>query len=1249
MASSGRTASPARRGPGSPRSAGAGLKRSVSNPDVASSHGRERSHSGGELESLLARASAEGALSGATAVFVPPASAAARSQRARSASVEADNAVSARMGVAHLSLLPGDAVAVPPSGAGAGAGAGAGLFDRMFARNALRLRSPSYRAGAPRKLDELLPPVSPGTAGRSQPGSPLSSCSARDGLLSRQPSVSYGTLEGGFRSASASPMYGPGLGQAPQPPVPPGAQDLPPRALLSSAASRASSKAEAGAAEAEAEAEAKAGALAGAPAGAAPGAQKLLEAFIYGAVNSILTVPCMYGYTSIIFRDPSFQPHMAELAKLVLFSSVVHQVVFSLKSSLSFSIGQVQDAGLIFLSTMATHIAGRASDPASVVPTTLVTLALATSLLGVVVYALGRLRLAKLVSYLPMPVVGGYLAFIGFFCFEAGVGLAIGEDVSSLGDLAKAFNARGALLASPAIAGGALLAVVAKKAETWWALPLAIVLMPLGFYGCLWFSGTAVADAQQAGWLAKPRPGEQATGRFWDVWALYDLRRVDPSLMPGQLATWVSMVFVVSFSSCLDVVAISMDMGKELDINHELCTVGLSNVVSGAAGGYTGSYIFSQTIFTYRTGTNTRLVGWVVSVSELLLFMAPFNVMEYVPLFFFSATLIFIAFDLVAEWILFVRKKVSTSEYLVLMSTFVIITVTNDLMLGILSGIGLATLNFIVAYASVSHVTRVGRVHSNVMRDFERRRQLGRLLTHVARFDLHGFLFFGSSVGIVRKVQLLLAAQLGLELAPDSGDGDGDGDGDGLGGGSSRTLGRGLAPGARAGVGAWLRGFARRALGGVQRVNLTDDEDADEEQEQDQGQGQAAPLQRASSSYHPHAAHRRWAGAASDAGGGAGLSADAFASAAQAQAQAPAQAQGALNGGAPAPAASLQTQSPRLTATRSSTLVAETQPARIRFIVLDFTRVTGMDATAISTGLMRVKQVAVVAGVTVVFTSLRPEFLQLLRANHVIGGESEEDPTCKVFAEVGDGLEWIENVLLREDQAQAERAERELPHMPDVPFTFNVDGSRNKLLMSLHAVPEASVWLRRVLVDFFDFDQEAADFAQGEPGLGEFRRLTEAFGLMRFRPGDFVFRPNDPSDNLYIVYVGEILLFRPPSADASEKLRWREGAYWNRRRRVASKLAGGEATKAPAWQALLGDGRMLQRVKFGGIFGDIHFTLEQPRHFAAVATEDTAVFYLSKSRFMDLQQRNPKVALGLYRCISKVLAMTVSDLQDNYK
>jgi heme/copper-type cytochrome/quinol oxidase subunit 3 len=44
---------------------------------------------------------------------------------------------------------------------------------------------------------------------------------------------------------------------------------------------------------------------------------------------------------------------------------------------------------------------------------------------------------------------------------------------------------------------------------------------------------------------------------------------------------------------------------------------------------YTGSYIFSQTIFSMRGGVKNRVHGAIVSGMEMILFFLPFSVVEY--------------------------------------------------------------------------------------------------------------------------------------------------------------------------------------------------------------------------------------------------------------------------------------------------------------------------------------------------------------------------------------------------------------------------------------------------------------------------------------------------------------------------------------------------------------------------------------------------------------------------------------------
>ena len=99
------------------------------------------------------------------------------------------------------------------------------------------------------------------------------------------------------------------------------------------------------------------------------------------------------GLTSVLLQDHFFQPVLGQMVKLVFLSSGVHQIVFSIRSTLPFAVGQVQDVGLIFLSAMATsvvdacHQAGKNSDVT--LGTVLVTLLLTTLLVGVLIILTG--------------------------------------------------------------------------------------------------------------------------------------------------------------------------------------------------------------------------------------------------------------------------------------------------------------------------------------------------------------------------------------------------------------------------------------------------------------------------------------------------------------------------------------------------------------------------------------------------------------------------------------------------------------------------------------------------------------------------------------------------------------------------------------------------------------------------------------------------------------------------------------------
>ncbi|KAF0736146.1 hypothetical protein AaE_009015, partial [Aphanomyces astaci] len=332
---------------------------------------------------------------------------------------------------------------------------------------------------------------------------------------------------------------------------------------------------------------------------------------------------------------------------------------FSVLSTLPFAVGQVQDAGLIFLSAIATsivhslHKADTVFVMEEVLATTLFTLCGSTALLGVALVITGKLRWASFVQYLPMPVVGGYFAFIGFFCLQAGVAMMSGKEVKEITDWAQLTDLKSFYLCAPGIVAGIFMWVVTQRIQHFTILPMCMLTILALFFGSMAVSGTSFQDARAYGWIA---PLPNATMNFLDIYKHFQPSHFHAEFMLDQLPSWIAMYFVVAFSSSLDVAAIEMALHKPLDHNAELQTIGWSNVISGLTGGFTGSYIFSSTIFSMKSGVDSRLTGVLVFALELVL--------------------TFIAIDLTMEWMV---------HYANLWFTFVIVDVWN-LEVGIVLG-----------------------------------------------------------------------------------------------------------------------------------------------------------------------------------------------------------------------------------------------------------------------------------------------------------------------------------------------------------------------------------------------------------------------------------------------------------------------------------------------------------------------------------------------------------------------------------
>lgn len=94
------------------------------------------------------------------------------------------------------------------------------------------------------------------------------------------------------------------------------------------------------------------------------------------------------------------------------------------------------------------------------------------------------------------------------------------------------------------------------------------------------------------------------------------------------------------------------------------------------------------------------------------------------------------------------------------------------------------------------------------------------------------------------------------------------------------------------------------------------------------------------------------------------------------------------------------------------------QQPKIRFLILDFRLVTGLDSSAVNS-FIKLKNLAIAQGLFLIFTDLTPAMQQRLRGSQ--GVIIAQDPTCQVFSDLDRGVEWCEGQILEESQLRRKR------------------------------------------------------------------------------------------------------------------------------------------------------------------------------------------------------------------------------------
>jgi len=338
----------------------------------------------------------------------------------------------------------------------------------------------------------------------------------------------------------------------------------------------------------------------------------------------------------------------------------------------------------------------------------LANLLLSTMFAGVLLLAMGALKLGGLIRFIPVSIVIGFTngiaVIIAFQQVRDFLGLSIERMPANFFSQIQTLTAAASTVHLPAVLLGlASLALVALWPKSY--LPndalwrKALARMP-GTVAVLVLGALAVHLGLSVETIGS-RFGGIPQGLPTLAFPAFDWATAQMLAAPT-----LSIALLGAIESLLCARVADSMSGDRHDPNQELMAQGLANMVSPLFGGIAATGTIARTVTNVRAGARTPVAGIIHAITLLAILMVFAPLAANIPLASLAAILLFVAWGM-GDWKAFGQlRRYSLSYRLILLSTFVL-TVVFDITVAVEVGLVMAGLFFI---HRVSRLTRLEAV-----------------------------------------------------------------------------------------------------------------------------------------------------------------------------------------------------------------------------------------------------------------------------------------------------------------------------------------------------------------------------------------------------------------------------------------------------------------------------------------------------------------------------------------------------------
>ncbi len=482
---------------------------------------------------------------------------------------------------------------------------------------------------------------------------------------------------------------------------------------------------------------------------------RLLSVLTAGVICGLLAVMFSISAAALLFSG-DLSKYITVGIGVCLIGTIFLNCGISVLSSHPGMVSVVQEVTVVTLSVIAmsiyTAMSGVQSDD-EIIATIVVMIGLATALAGLCLLAMGVFRLGRLIRFIPYPVMGGFLAGMGWLILTGALGVILGQTLTleNAHVLLSPYNIAKWL---PALIFAVAIGVVTRRTGSPFVLPIAVIVAFGVFYLSVWGLDLSLVQLRSEGWMFLPL----SQHGIWLPW--------DSNLLVGVHwgAIWpeapkVSALVAITATSVLFASSgIELSVRRDLDLDRELRAAGIANLLAGAGSGAAGFQGLGLTLLSHQLGAPYRMVGIIVAIvcASMLLFGGA--LLAYMPIPIFGGLLLWIGILLLYEWMIEAYARMPRREYLIIVLMVAVIASVGPLV-GVSVGLFFAVVMFALEYSRVEIVKYAVTgedFESSIEHNADDRHFLTRKGRQLLVLRLQGFVFFGT----VHKLQQLVTARL---------------------------------------------------------------------------------------------------------------------------------------------------------------------------------------------------------------------------------------------------------------------------------------------------------------------------------------------------------------------------------------------------------------------------------------------------------------------------------------------------------